>query len=172
MPFSFLPHDSWLILCATYLKSVDFVEEILTLYVQHDRNTLGYEFPEVTRSNIREARKDSDRVIELTGFAGWWNQYRINIFRYYFIMSEFYYLRQENQVCSKGEFVRGFVRTLSFDESRWDRTYFIQTIDKLSRGSERYNLFLWRWGSVRYFLFKKAVLFKKKIFPKEWIKAR
>jgi glycosyltransferase involved in cell wall biosynthesis len=170
--FGFLPHDTWLILCATYLNSVAFVEEVLTLYVQHDRNTIGYNFPEITWANIRQARVDSDRVIELTGFPGWWYHYRNKIFSSYFIMSRLYYLRKENQVYSKRRFVREFVRTLSFEESRWDRHYFIRTIDKLSHRSERYHFFLWRWGSIRHFLFKKVVTFKKKIFPGVWIKAR
>ena len=172
LPFSFLPHDTWLMLCATYLNSIAFVEDILTLYVQHDANTIGYDFPEITRSNIRQAREDSDRVIELSEFAGWWYHYRRRIFSSYFILSRIYYLRKENQIYSKRKFAREFVRTLSFDESRWDRTYFIRTIDKLSYSSEWYNFFLWRWGSLRNFLFKKIVLLKKKFFPVEWIKSR
>jgi len=172
LAFGFLPHDYWLILCATYLNSVAFVEEISTLYVQHERNTIGYDSPEIIRANIRKYREDSNRVIELTGFPGLWYQYRRRIFRSYFIMSRIYYLRKENQVYSKRKFVRKFVRTLSFDESRFDKTYFIRTIDRLSYRSERYYFFLSRKDSIRYIIFKKIVTLKKKFFPRDWIKAR
>jgi len=171
MPFLFLPHDYWLILCATYLNSVAFVDEILSLYVQHEQNALGYKAPSVIRSETRERRAICDSRKDSLRFAGWRHHYLSSIFSVYFIFTRIYYLQKENQILSKRKFARQFVRTLSFEETRWDRTYFIRTIDQLSYRSERYYLFLSRWGSIRHFLFKKVVTFKKKIFPGEWFKA-
>jgi len=172
LPFTFLPHDYWIVITASFQGAIGFVEHILTDYVQHENNIIGYRSPKYWQDRFKTEMSEGGKGIFPFGFRTWRYSHRFKIFGVYFIISELLILYGDVNRMYKHRLTKNFVKKLSFPIGTWDKDYFTRTVFTFSFTPRFYIFFLLRWGSIRNFLLKNMITTKKRYFPKEWLKTR
>jgi len=172
LPFSFLPHDYWIAITASFQESIGFVNDVLTDYVQHGNNIIGYRSPKDREALFKLEPSKKRKGILPYGFRIWRDSHRFKIYGIYFIISELLKLDGDLPRKYRHRAAMNFVKKLSFPKGTWDKDYFTRTVLTFALTPRSHIFFLLRRGSIREYVLKNLIKTKKRYFPKEWLKTR